>query len=645
MTKENKTAETKVKKPKKGGPIRTGVVVPLIIISALVWAYAVFMLDGHLRKGIELAASKVYGAEVDVGSVTIKFLEPSVSISNVEVTDKDKPTQNAISIGHLKFAMEWDALLRGKVLIDESSITEIAVASPRKHPGEVYPPPPPEPQTGPTMTEKVTAELKAEAEAQLKGGILGDVGKMLAGSDPNAQLQDMREQLLSETKIKELQTSLETKKVEWTKRIDALPKPDEAKAIVERMRGAKINTSNIGEAKKQVEALKKDLDQMKGIVDQYQKSQKDIQQDVNGFNNGFKDIEAAVQKDLASLQDKFKLPEIDKDSMTKALLNRVMGDKLVKITSFVEKAKAYMPDKSKKEDKPEFVPHPRGRGRTYKFPATVGYPLFWLRKAEISSKSTPEGFSGDFTGKILNVSTDAAMINKPTEVVVSGDAPKQDISKIHFKLAMDYRGETMASNVDLTVGSHPFPKQDFVNSSDVTFGIAAAPATLQAHAALVGSKVTAKIREEITNPVFATDAKQALLKEALVAATSKIKDLRMEVTLGGELTSPKIGMESNLGTELADGFQKHLKAKVDEAKAKLKAFVDGRIKGEREKLTAEFTKLQSTYTSMLQGKETEFKNLQADLEKAYKDKSSAGSKQMQEDLKSKAKEQLKKLKF
>jgi hypothetical protein len=119
----------------------------------------------------------------------------------------------------------------------------------------------------------------------------------------------------------------------------------------------------------------------------------------------------------------------------------------------------------------------------------------------------------------------------------------------------------------------------------------------------------------------------------------------MEVTLGGELTSPKIGMESNLGTELADGFQRHLKAKIDEAKAKLKSFVDDRIKGERDKLMGDFNKAQAGFNTLLQGKDTEFKNLQADLEKAYKDKSSAGSKQMQQDIKNKAKDALKKLKL
>ena len=524
-------------------------------------------------------------------------------------------------------------------------MTELALYSPRKTPGEVYPPPPPEPNQGPSLTDKVTSELKAEAEAQLKNNIFGDIGKILSGADATEQLNQLRDQLLSEKKVQELQVALNTKKDEWTKRINDLPKPDEVKAIIERVKGTKINTSNPMEAKKQLESLKKDIDKVQEIVAVYQKSQKDIQQDVSGFSNSMKEIDEAVRNDMESLQNRFQLPSIDKDSISKALLNKVMGDKLVKVTTFLDKAKAYMPKKKNKESEdPDYVPHPRSTGRTYKFPITVGYPLFWLKKAEISSKSTPDGFSGDFAGKILNLTSDSGLINKPTELHLAGDAPKQEVRNLSFKAVIDYRRENGSTDLDLSVGSHPFPEQSFVSSQDVTFGVGSGPAMLKARAEFEGGEIKAKIQETIANPVFKTDAK-APLKEALSSVTGRIKSLDMEVTLSGGFTNPKIGLDSNLGTELATGFQKHLKEKIEQARAKLKTFVDDRIKGERAKLTAEYAKVQSAFNGLLQGKDTEFKSLQAELEKAYKEKGSADTNKIQEDLKKKAKDAFKKIKL
>lgn len=650
VTDATKNPSDKKKKTKAKGPLRLEAIIPMVILIGGVWAYAFFFLDGHLRKGLEYGASKIYGAQVDIHSVRISFFDPSFTVSGIEVTNKENPAQNAISIDKIRFALLWDALLRAKVVVDESSMTGIALLSPRKSPGEVYPPPPPEPSKGPGLTDKITDEIKAQAEAQLKNNIFGDVAKILTGGDATEQLKQLRDQLQSEAKIKEIQTSLNTKKDEWTKRINDLPKPDEVKALVDKVKSIKINTSNPMEAQKQLESLRKDMARVQEIVTTFQKGQTDIEKDLNGFNASLKQIDEAVRKDMEDLQGKFKLPAIDKDSMTKALLSKVMGDKMLKVVALMNKAKAYMPDRSQKkssekDEKPEFVPHARGKGRTYKFPVTVGYPLFWLKKSEISSKATPEGFSGDFSGKILDLTTDPAIIRKPTILELAGSAPKQEINDVAMKLVMDYRGEVGVTSMDMKVGSHPFPEQSFAKGEDITFGINKSAAALKAQASYQGGDVRATIDEVIDQPSFVTDAKAPLLKEALSSAIGRIKKLTMTVTLAGTFSSPKFGLDSNLGTELAAGLEQHLKAKLDEAKAKLKSFVDGRINGERAKLTAEVTKAQSAFQNLLKGKDSEFKNLQAELEKAYKDKSSAQTSKAKEQLKDKAKDALKKFGF
>ena len=646
MTSENTTDTKKQKKPKKVGPIRTGVVAPIVIIVAAVWAYTTIFLDGHIRRGLEYGASHVYGAEVDIASVRLSFLDPSFTMTGIEVTDKEQPSQNALAIGNVRFALLWDALLRAKIVIDESSMTEIALYSPRKSPGEVYPPPPPpppEPNKGPSLVQKVGGELKTEAEAQLKNNILGDISKTFGGGDATEQLKQMKEQLQSEAKIKELQASLNTKKDEWTKRVAALPKPDEVKALIEKVKATKINTSNPMEAKSQLEGLKKDIAKVEETVGTFKKGRKDIETDMAGFTTGLKQIDDAARKDIDDLQSKLKLPKIDAESLTKSLLSKIMGDKLMKVLGFLDKAKAYMPDKSKKDagEKNDYVPHPRGKGRTYKFPVTVGYPLFWLKKAEISSKSSAGGFSGDLDGRLLNLSSDPAVINKPTIFEIKGSVPKQQIKDINFGVVLDYRGEQGTAKIDLAVASHPFPEQAFAKTDDVTFMIGATPAVLRAHADFKGGEINALIDESIQNPPFKTDAKAPLLKEALASITSRIKALRMAISLTGSFTNPKFGIDSNLGTELAAGFQAHLKAKIEAARAKLKSFVDDRIKGERDKLTGDLTKLQSQFTDAFKGKEGEFKNLQADLNKAYQDKSSTGTNKVKDDVQKKAKDALK----
>ena len=632
---------------KSKGPIRFEAIIPILILCAAVWAYSTLLLDSHLKSAIEFLASNAHGAQVDVAKVNVSFTDPSLTIHGLEVTDKDTPTQNAVAIGKMRFALLWDALLRAKLVISESSITELSINSPRNSAGEVYPVRPSKSEEKPSVTARLESELKAEAEARTKNNVLGDIANILGGNDAASQLGEIREQLQAETKVKELQTALNTKKSDWAKRVEELPKPEAAKALLEKIRATKIDTSNPVAAKSQLDSIKADIAKVDEMVKVYQSGQKTLEKDIAEFNSSLKEIDEAAKKDLETLQNRLKIPSIDKDSITRSLLSKLLGDKLTKATRFIDQAKAYLPDRSEKAEsgKPEFVPHPRGSGRTYKFPVTTGYPLVWLKKAELSSKSSPEGFTADFAGKVMNITTDPNLIKLPASVDISGDAPKQEIKDIKLKLVLDYRDDKGNADLDLKVGSHPLPEQVFTSGGDVEFALLPSQASLKATAQFTGSELRARIEESIREPQFKTGAKSEIVAEALQSAVKRIKQLDMKIDLVGSFTHQKIGLDSNLGSELASGFQTHLKGKVDQARTKLKSFVDGRVAAEKSRLTGEYSKAQSSINDLLKIKDGNFKDLQAELQKALKDKGSLDSDKSRKEIEKKAKDLFKKIKI
>ena len=64
-------------------------------------------------------------------------------MTDLQVTDKEHPERNLVQVGNIHFAALWDALLRGKVAIEDASVLDIMAFTPRKKPGYVIPPPPP----------------------------------------------------------------------------------------------------------------------------------------------------------------------------------------------------------------------------------------------------------------------------------------------------------------------------------------------------------------------------------------------------------------------------------------------------------------------------------------------------------------------
>src|SRR5207253_11405648 len=154
--------QDKVVKPK--GLIRWNAVIPFTIICVLTFLYFHFFFDFNLRKALEWAGYKAVGAEINIAHLETSFFKASLRVQGIEITDADKPTQNAVEIGDIRWAMSWNALLRGKVLVEEAVIENIQFATARKSPGKVAPPEPP-PKPGPGMVAQEAERLKEETLA------------------------------------------------------------------------------------------------------------------------------------------------------------------------------------------------------------------------------------------------------------------------------------------------------------------------------------------------------------------------------------------------------------------------------------------------------------------------------------------------
>src|SRR6185437_5670974 len=108
--------------PPPKGPIRTGAVFPVLMAFVIAFVFFHFFFDWSLKRGLEWTATHVYGAEVDVGSVKTSFLDGSILVRNIQVTDKQSPSLDFVRIGEVHFGFLWDALLRVKFVIDDAGI-------------------------------------------------------------------------------------------------------------------------------------------------------------------------------------------------------------------------------------------------------------------------------------------------------------------------------------------------------------------------------------------------------------------------------------------------------------------------------------------------------------------------------------------
>lgn len=635
--------------PKKKGFIRWEAIVPASIVIGLIAAYFILFFDSHLRKGMEFIGYSALGAEVNVDSVQSSFTKASITIRNIQLTNGDKPTHNLISIGEIKFDMSWDALLRGKILIEIASIDQIQFDSQRQHPGRVKPP---EPESNePSFIEKEGQKLAKEAlektEEKYGDNVLGDVAALLAGGNAQDQLKSLESQLKSKALMAKIERDFADKQKQWNDKVKTLPQQKDLNEWNERFKKIKTNNfSSPQELQQSLSQFQTLLQEADGRLKSVEKSGQELKADLNSLQEEMKSLETAIQGDIKELEAHFKIPKLDAQSITRALFQRYAGPYLAKLHHYQSLAHKYLPPGliEKKKDGEEDIqiqPRPRARGTSYEFGRPNSYPFFWLKKARISSKATPGVPAlGNLTGEALNVSSNQALTGQPTQLKFSGDFPELQISGIEALLTMNHTKRPYKESLVAKVGSYPVDKKMLISGSDVEVGFAKAQGTTEMRASFSNRVIDFSINNSYRSLDYIVSAKNKDVDGILKSIMTGIPEWTIDMKGSGTFPDVPLELKSNLGGEIARGFEKVLQEKIAEAKAKAKAIVDEAIAKEKAKLDAEVLKFKTQLDSEFNKAKDSLAKQKSDLEKKVDDTKKEEGKKAQKQIEAELKKQL-----
>ena len=623
-------------KMKRKGPIRWEAVVPFTIFVALVWAYFFFFFDMHARRAMEYIGTQINGAEVNIAKVRTSFWNASLNIHVIQITDPNEPHKNRIEIGEVRWKMLWDALLRGKIAIDEASVLGVAIGSPRARPGYVIPPPPPSEEPG--AIEKIKAQALAKAQEEFSKNVLGDLAAILGGVDPTEQLKNIEAELKSSAQVKVLQEELAKKEQEWKERLNRLPQQKDLQALETRLKSVKLdrfnNPAEVQQSLKELDSIFKEIDSK---IKEVEATRTALGSDIGTYQNTLKDLEAMIQQDIKDLENRLKLPKLDMQSLSRSIFGPMFLGKVKEAEHYLNKAREYMPPKKSAEEKAAFkppTPHERAQGRNYKFGRPRAYPLFWLREAKISSKAMPGAdWSGNLEGVLQDLTDDPPILGRPTVLTFKGDFPKQEVMGVDGRITIDHMTEKPVEKAEIKVASYPILDRVLVDSPEVKVLLANAIGTINFNAELSGDGIkisTANVFQRAQNKpatsegsaagaaggFLVSEAKEPILADILRGALNDIRRVTLNASVSGTWSNLGFDIDSSLGRDLAAAFDKQIKAKINEARAKFESFVNERIGKEKEKLTAEFNKVRSQIDSLLKTKEAEVNKIKNDIEKA-----------------------------
>ncbi len=637
----DKTTNSEEKVIKNKGPFRTGLLIALSAFVVITFLYFKFLFDLNLKSGLEWTLTHIHGAEVNIEKLTTDFINADLLIEKVEVTDKDQPERNQLQIDKIKFKLLWDALLRGKFVIDESSIRQISIYTKRSHVGEILP----KDKDSILEQSETLQEGKQQAlnviKEKFNENALGDIASLLDGTDTKTYANALKEDLATQKKIKEVESLVDNKESEWDNKIKNLPKEDEFKALIDKVKGTKIDKNPL-KAASQIKELSSTIKEGRDKVKVYTSAAKDLENDIKQVESQYKSIDGVINEDVKSLESRFNIPDIDATSLSLAFFSKMIGQNEQTVKKYVGLAKEYLPKKENiQKNKEETIkPRSRGEGVDIKFPVTIGYPKFWLKKSIISSESSKNsGFSGDLSGTLTHVTDDPAYIKKPATLEIAGNFPKENFKGVKLKLQVNHHIKETNETFLFSIKDYPVKGIKLSNSSKVGITMSKANSQLNLNGRHNQDGVELSLRNDFRQAQFKVDSTSEKTKEILDEILKDINSAYLSAKAKGAVSSLDWDISSNIGTQISRSLKSLLERKINNIKSKLKNSVEERVGEAKLKLKSKISKLENQYKSKINSEKQKAESKLDELSKSVTQK----SKEKSNKILDKGKKKLKKL--
>lgn len=422
-------------------------VLPLAAISAAAAAVVVFVtvfMNPLLEKLVEKGLETAFEARSDVDRFNLNLLRFRISIEGVTVADRDSPMTNLFQMGHTEIRLLPQAVLQGKIYIEEISAASLRFGTPRTVSGEL-------------PNKKIKAEVK-QAAPKKEMPPLVDLSKFDPMELINAEYDKLQSVKLYDEAFAFYNSSVE----KWTGQVDATKQQ-----IADLQKSAQpfinfnMNSINprdpasvqkvlnlINDGKIMIDTVKGSVNQVNGIVD-------GLQADVDAALALQKQAQNSIQSDITHLTSYLDFSTGTYTNLLDPIIQQILtgaakqyiyyGKRALELLETVKSYKEkYAPKESDKPKKAVF------KGRDVAFPSRK-YPFFYLGK--LASDFTIEGWKSDFD--LREVSSDPDLVGKPTTLKMQVDEVAGEQKSVAFNGRADFR-QTAPELFDATVNGKNF---------------------------------------------------------------------------------------------------------------------------------------------------------------------------------------------
>jgi len=394
MTGRAEKRQGKAGAPKRSKVVRWQGLLIFVVLGALVAGAWLLFVDRYAERTIESAGTSIVGAKVELDKADVSLSPLGLTLVGLKVTNPDSPMTNAFEVGRIAFHMDGPNALRRKVIIEEMSVEDVRLNTPRKTSGAVA-------STGRTPLEQL-AELPSFVIPNVKEAFEKEKAdlrslQLVTGAAADAETARVR----WAAKLKELEAAADVEK--YQKRYAEL-----------KARTGKVTVGNLLGGSADLIAFQKEV---KGDIQTVTEAKKLFTADLSALQKIAADAPAAVRDDARRIIDKYSLTPSGLTNISRLLFGPKIAAGVRSALQWDERLTPFIDRVKEKINGKDVVKPIRAEGRNVRFREDRPLPDFLARLAKVSI-SLPQG---NFAGRIENMTSDPDILGLPLKFAFSAE--------------------------------------------------------------------------------------------------------------------------------------------------------------------------------------------------------------------------------
>lgn len=538
-----------------------------VIIVGLIVVFWLMALGPLMKMAIEKYGSDAVGAQVNVENIQLGFSPLSLTISGVQVADKDAPMENIVSFDQAVATLQPFPLLLGKAIIPDVQLTGVAMGTTRNQSGALEV----KPSTS-KNTEEDTASILEKSPATSP-----DITEQTRISAlPSADDIIEREALLTVVNGEAFEGAYKQHKTAIDDAIENLPTEKTIKSYETQLsallKGKFKNVEDFKQRKKEFKTLQRQFKKDKAAIAEAKHVIKNSKSDLE---QKWKALQKSPKQDMANLKGKYTLDGAGASNLAALLFGDDAGGYAETALGYYEKVRPLLVDEDAKAEK-QALKEKRLDGRFVHFKTDRPLPDFWIKRLRFTM-ALPEvpkgsGVLGSIAVDVKDITHQQTVINAPTLITATGQNLK-NMESLTLDGVLEHRISPSKDSFQLNI--------DNWNLRGVKLGLAglklvSSDAYVQASATFSNGEMDAKGDGLFKTAKFNSKDRTLAAKE-MVEALKNVEQFRVSATAVGEVISPNVSLKSDLDKQLNTAFEKRMDQKQMELENKLKKKLNDKL--------------------------------------------------------------------